>query len=313
MNTAQFRFPTASPRPSWAEIASFVKQLEGDLLQIETAYRTAQERSLFIKFTSREAMTESLRKNADPRKFYYTNGEAVEVQMSIAGSNVRYVRVFDLPPEVSDERLSLALGEYGKVERLVREKYAPEHGLGHMHTGVRGAYMEIKKAIPPAIDVGSRRGHVFYDGLKDTCFLCHAVGHRKDSCPQRVRRNNQRPGSYAAIVSGQKPVAAAQQTVEVSEEIIELTEEDIIGETTETEDINEEITDQHQAEKTGSEKEREKEERRKEGIATLVQVANAISEAVGKQQASQRRAQFASSGSKEHSRPKKLCARKSMY
>lgn len=307
VNTVQFRFPVASPRPSWAEIACFVKQLDGNVLDIESTYRTAQERSLFIKFVSREAMTESLKKNSERRVFQYTNGKNVEVQMTIAGSNMHYVRVFDLPPEVNDEKLSLALGEYGKVERLVREKFPADLGLGHVYTGVRGAYMDVKKEIPPAVFVGNRKGHVFYDGLKDTCFLCKAVGHRKDSCPLRQSQYNQkRPGSYADVVAGPPIVSGEQELFEVPE-VIEIIEEDIIEETAETTDAEE------QEEPIETKNEREREERRKEGIETLKEVANAISEAIGKQQASQRRAQFASSGSKEHSRPKKLCARKSLY
>lgn len=307
VNTVQFRFPPASPRPSWSEIANFVKQLEEDLLLIETAYRTAHDRSLFVKFVSREAMIGSLKKNAEPRRFLYTNGTAVEVRMSIAGSTLRYVRVFDLPPEVSDEKLSLAMGKYGKVERLVREKFPADLGLGHMYTGVRGVYIELNKEIPPAIEVGKRRGHVFYDGLKDTCFLCHAVGHRKNSCPQRQPRKQQQPGSYAAVLSGEEIVTAEQKSVDISE-VIELTEDEIIEEMTESTDAEEQ-----QTEESRNQLELEKEKRRKEGIETLKEVAHAITEAMVKQQASQRRAQFASTGSKEHSRPKKLCARKSLY
>lgn len=307
VNTVQFRFPPASPRPSWSEIANFVKQLEEDLLLIETAYRTAHDRSLFVKFVSREAMIGSLKKNAEPRRFLYTNGTAVEVRMSIAGSTLRYVRVFDLPPEVSDEKLSLAMSEYGKVERLVREKFPADLGLGHMYTGVRGVYIELNKEIPPAIEVGKRRGYVFYDGLKDTCFLCHAVGHRKNSCPQRQPRKQQQPGSYAAVLSGEEIVTAEQKSVDISE-VIELTEDEIIEEMTESTDAEEQ-----QTEESRNQLELEKEKRRKKGIETLKEVAHAITEAMVKQQASQRRAQFASTGSKEHSRPKKLCARKSLY
>lgn len=133
LNTVQFRFPLGSPNPTWAEIAKFLKELETDLKVMETAYKTAHDRSLFIKFVSSEAMKASLERNSEPRKFAYTSGKLVEIRMSIAGVNMRYVRIFDLPPELNDDRLSAVLGEYGKVERVVREKFPADLGLDHMH------------------------------------------------------------------------------------------------------------------------------------------------------------------------------------
>lgn len=106
VNTVQFRFPVESPRSSWEEIARFLKQLDTVVLIMETAYRTAHDRSIFIRFTSAEAMNESLRKNVEPRMFQYTSGRSVTVRMAVAGS--KYIRVFDLPPKIRDETLSLA-------------------------------------------------------------------------------------------------------------------------------------------------------------------------------------------------------------
>lgn len=315
VNTVQFRFPPGSPRPSWAEIARFLKELNTDVLTMEAAYRTANDRSIFIKFTSQEAMMESLNKNTEPRKFHYISGISIEVRMTEAGNNVRYVRVFDLPPELSDCTLSTALERYGKVERIVREKFSADLGLPHMHTGVRGVYMDIKQDIPPEIIVGNRKGRIYFDGLQDTCFMCRAIGHRKDSCPQRKSRKHsakkdQRvsPISYASVVSGQEPIAVEEESAEFPEEIIEVLEEEDIEEETEATDT--EITKATEPEKNI---EQQKEERRKESWEKLGEMARAISDAVIKQQASQRRAQFAATGSKEHSRPKKLCARKTNY
>ena len=59
----------------------------------------------------------------------------------------------------------------------------------------------------------------------------------------------------------------------------------------------------------------EKEQRRKAGMEKLEEVAKAIQEAMGLPNASQRRAQFAASGSSSGSgsRPKKKCARRTFY
>lgn len=69
VNTAQFRFPAGSPRPTWEDIAGFVKALNADVDQMEAVYKTAQERSLFIKFKSEAALMETIEKNAEPKVF----------------------------------------------------------------------------------------------------------------------------------------------------------------------------------------------------------------------------------------------------
>lgn len=311
INTAQFRFPAGSPRPSWAEIASFLKSLETDLLLIESAYKTANDRSLFLKFSSLEAMKEALRKNADPKKFIYANGKTVEVRMCIAGANVQYVRVFDLPPELSDECLSLVLAEYGKIDQVIREKFAAESGLGHIHNGVRGVFIDVKKDIPPMIDVGKWKGRIFHNGLKDTCFLCRAVGHRKDSCPQRGTRTHQADQqrkvtetcSYAAIVS-QGPVSPEQKLIS-EDDIIEVLEDQPLDTT----------TDGEQAQSGVPGEDSENEWRPMTQMEKLEEVAKVIKDVMGNPTADQRRAQFAASGSSSGSGPrvKKKCARRTLY
>lgn len=74
---------------------------------------------------------------------------------SVAGQNITYVRVFYLPPELPDNAVSLVLGGYGKVDRIVREKFPSGLGLDHVYAGVRGVYVDIGKEIPASLDIGS--------------------------------------------------------------------------------------------------------------------------------------------------------------
>lgn len=314
-NTVQFRFPPGSPRPSWNEIANFLKQLDTDPLLMESAYKTARDRSLFIKFISQDAMKTSLKKNLEPRAFVYSSGKSVEVRMTIAGTDMRYIRVFDLPPEISDESLSLVLAKFGNVEYVTREKFPAESGLGHLQTGVRGVYLDVERNVPPFVDVCGWRGNVFYSGLKDTCFFCQGVGHRRDSCPQRIAQNStqkdkQTVASYAGIVAGSETESGHKSTETLDEEIIEVLEESF-------EHPTEALDTVEQVQPTVGQDELEKEKKRKEGIEVLKEVAQAFQEAMVKSQAQQRRARFAASGSGSSSGsstvPKKKCARKTNY
>ncbi|XP_062705371.1 uncharacterized protein LOC134287501 [Aedes albopictus] len=188
-----------------------------------------EDRSLSIKFKTAATMEEALRTNTGPVKFSYSSGKTIDVIMSRAGSNVRYVRIFDIPPEVSDEDLSLVLGKYGKIESVIREKLPPNLGLDHMFNGVRGLHIDVESDIPPTVQILQWKGKVFYEDLKNKCFLCQQEGHRRNSCPQRQTRNQKAKGvetvssSYAnAVIYG----GAAQGQQEVENEEKEAIEEE---------------------------------------------------------------------------------------
>lgn len=132
-------------------------------------------------------MKEALLQNPDLHTFRYSNGTTVEIRMTVAGGCIRYVRVFDLPPEISDLEVSLVFGKYGTIKRMVRERFPAELKLD-LFTGVRGIYMDIKKEIPSTLFVANRRARLYYEGLKQRCFLCKEEGHLKADCPQNKRR-----------------------------------------------------------------------------------------------------------------------------
>lgn len=229
-NTVKFRFPVSAPRPTWAEIAAFLKKLEPNVMHMETVYKMGDDRSLCIKYMSTDAMKQALQRNVDIVKFQYSNGKSIDVRMLPAGGNIRYVRVFDVPPEISDEDLSLALGKYGKIERMIREKFPSDLGLDHMFTGVRGLYMEVEKEIPPTVEILHWKGKIFYEELRNKCFLCQSVGHQRSNCPQRAvrtqRENEKRevnlPRTYAGVVIEAVTGTEEQESVEIlEEEVIE--------------------------------------------------------------------------------------------
>lgn len=188
-NTLAFRFPPEAPPPSLVEVARFVKNLDADLDSMETGYKMPEEKCVCVKFKSLDAMKEAQAQIPEICVFRYSNGEKVEVKMTVAGCCTRYVRIFDIPPEVPDSEISAVLGRYGVVKRLVREKFPADLGL-NMFTGVRGAYVDIKKAIPATLYFLNRKGRLFYEGLKQKCFFCKEEGHLKADCPKRAGVKN---------------------------------------------------------------------------------------------------------------------------
>lgn len=195
-NTLAFAFPDNAAQPTLMEMVRFVKGLTGDHRKMDTAYKNAEERTVYIKYKTEEDMKEALSKNQKKQKFHYSNGINVDVYMSVAGSNTQYIRIFDLPPEVSDFDLCTELTQYGKIKRCIREKYPPEFQL-NLYTGVRGVYMDVEKEIPSVIYIHSRRGRVFYTGNKLKCFSCGQEGHHKNAC--ELRKTNETRNAEATV------------------------------------------------------------------------------------------------------------------
>lgn len=307
VNTIQFQFPVGSPPPSWAEIAEFMKRLNSDLMQMEAAYKTPQKKSLCVKFKSLEAMEQTLQQNHELLKFRYANGITVDVHMCTAGRNNAYVRVFDLPPEIPDNALSRIFSAYGKVGSIVREKFPAGMGLDHLHNGVRGVYVDIEHEFPPSLEICNWRARIFYEGLKNRCFSCNQEGHRRDSCPQQNTRKLKEKkkkviASYADMVETGGTVINEEASFieEISEDqevedIIVLEEEHVVTE--------EQSMEQESKGNEDSERIREKQELERAHRRYMINYAI-------KGGASERRAQFASTGSTEILRPKKN-ARKS--
>lgn len=187
-NTLVFRFPQGASNPSLVEMARFIKAFDADKETMETSYKISDERCFCIKFKTERAMKDALLQNPEYHLFQYSNGSSAEVRMGVMGGCQRYVRVFDLPPEVPDLDIALVLGKYGVVKRTVREKFPAELELD-LFSGIRGVYMDIKKEIPAALYFLNRKGRIYYDGLKQKCFQCKKEGHLKVDCPQGKQKN----------------------------------------------------------------------------------------------------------------------------
>lgn len=194
-NTLAFVFPENAAQPTLADMARFIKALNSDHLTMETVFKISDQKSVFIRFKNKEAMKYSLEHNVDMLPFHYSNGNKVMVRMTVAGENTRYVRVFDLPPEISDQDVMSVMSKFGKVRRTVRERFPAEYQLD-IFTGVRGLYMDVERDIPEVLYFCHRKGRIFYDGIKTRCFVCKSDAHLKKSCPilqQRQSENIHQP------------------------------------------------------------------------------------------------------------------------
>ncbi|XP_055589326.1 uncharacterized protein LOC129741612 [Uranotaenia lowii] len=141
----------------------------------------------------------------------------------MASKLFRYIRIFNLPPETEDKEIAAAMSRYGKIHQFVRERYPAEYEYP-VYSGIRGVHMELEKEIPASLFIGHFRARIYYDGLKNRCFLCKAEGHLKVDCPKLISVREGETKNVAGsskTVEQQKPLyshVAASLKVAVTEQ-----------------------------------------------------------------------------------------------
>lgn len=207
-NSLRIRFERGVPEPTDSEIFKFMKAKMGlNSEKLLSMYKDKGEMSIIIKFKKEEDMRNTLRDLPNSMLFEYNKYESTEVKLSSANAIVRYVRLFHLPPEVEDREISTVMNRYGKIVRMVREKYGEDTGFP-IWTSVRGVYLELKEGIeiPATVYVRNLRARVVYEGLVNKCYLCGSQDHLKAECPQKKsvneRLQEQHGASYSGVLKG---------------------------------------------------------------------------------------------------------------
>ncbi|KAK3908766.1 Transposon TX1 uncharacterized 149 kDa protein [Frankliniella fusca] len=130
-------------------------------------------------------------------EFKHGNGEISIVRAQGAGRGSRLVRVFRLPFEVSNLKLSAELSKYGKVIGGVQDERFDDKHVFKVRTGVRRARVEISQHIPSYITVDNQKCLVMYAGQPATCGICNLPGHLRKQCPEKGK-----PKSFSAALRG---------------------------------------------------------------------------------------------------------------
>jgi hypothetical protein len=184
-STVKVEFYEKCARPSDFEMLRFAMKIEilpGDLLGFQ---QDLNDECMYymLRDGSDEKVQEIVSKNSET-EFMLGNGLSRKVKVSHANKVTKYVRVFNLPFEVDDKCLRDVFNKYGEVEKIEWEKAANILGYD-VFNGVRGVYIDMKLDMPSFLYVGEFKCKLFYQGLRDKCFSCGSVGHKKSDCPKR--------------------------------------------------------------------------------------------------------------------------------
>lgn len=202
-NCLKVQFGAQSKMPSDKEIFAFFRQRRWLPEMLHAMFREPREYSVYVKFQTEELMTAELLKCPASDEFRYANGDSVLVTFAAAKGNFKYVRLFGLPIEVDDCHMVNVISRYGKVHKVVRERYGTDTGYPILN-GVRGVYLEIAKVMSAQVHVQNFATRIAYEGMERKCFSCGSIEHVKQDCPKRVSVNDRlkNASSFAGVLSG---------------------------------------------------------------------------------------------------------------
>jgi hypothetical protein len=143
-------------------------------------------RQVYIKFSDPQKMQTLLSATQGQEDFRHDNGEISKVRIDVVGIGMRRVRVANLPPEVADKTLKMAISTYGGIQDIQPETWSNAYRYPVAH-GIRMVTMILGRHIPSHLVLAGYRTLISYEGQPTTCYGCNEPGHLYTACPHRRR------------------------------------------------------------------------------------------------------------------------------
>ena len=131
-------------------------------------------RYIYIKFRDPQRMQVLLTEIQGQGDFRYENGEISKVRIEAVGLCVRRVKLANLPPEVADRTLKMALGAYGEIREIQTDTWSNAYRYP-VTNGIRVVEMTLIQHIPSHMVVACYRTLTSYEGQPTTCYGCNQV------------------------------------------------------------------------------------------------------------------------------------------
>lgn len=183
-NTFKLCFASNVTIPAYIDILRFVANvLKVPAEKVHSIYKDENDQSFYLKFMDDGGFNKFHSEIDEVYQFQCKNGQCLSIKLEMASRLFRYVRIFNLSPEIEDKDIAIVMSRFGKIRQQVRERYPADLQYA-VFSGVRGVHMEVEKEIPANLFIGHFRVRIFYEGSKNKCFFCKAEGHLKVNCPK---------------------------------------------------------------------------------------------------------------------------------
>lgn len=202
-NTLKIVFASGVKAPGHLDVIRFTENvLKIPAPDVHSIYKDENDRCFYLKFHYEPDFDCFVSGMEEQYPFEYNDGGNTVVRLEVASRIFRYVRIFNLPPETDDKDIAAVLGQFGAIRQHVRERYPTNYDYA-VYSGIRGVHMEIAKEIPANLYIGHFKVRLFYEGLKNRCFLCKMEGHLKADCPKATSlKTATNTASYSGVVAG---------------------------------------------------------------------------------------------------------------
>ncbi|XP_069683151.1 uncharacterized protein [Periplaneta americana] len=184
-NTLKAIFIKEETRPKAFDIHRWIEEgLRIKDTEIQAIQLVGKQNAVYIKLTNKIIYEHYLQQHTGSSSVKLMNGDNVTVNITPADEEVVMVRVLNIPPEVSNERIRHVLQNYGKVQHIENEKWSSKFRYT-VYTGIRITHMVLNKVIPSSIVIAGHEAYVTYPGQELTCFSCGSTAHIRQACPNR--------------------------------------------------------------------------------------------------------------------------------
>lgn len=189
--------------------------------QLEMIQLNGVTRQVFIKCTSTNIVEEILERTKGELSFTFSNGQRTKVKIEKAGPGIKSVKIYNLPPELSNTNISTVLEKYGTVYSVTDDSWGQAFRY-KIKNGVRTVKMGLKTHIPSYIDVCGFKALVSYENQPTTCSYCHQTGHLRNNCPNKkdlanmISRNKSDQPAWSKLVAGTLPARRSVLQMDVN-------------------------------------------------------------------------------------------------
>ena len=143
-----------------------------------------KSRAVALKF-HHEKDYEDFMRNSRGRRAAVVEGIVAEIYIRSSQQLDHFVRLASLPFSTTDEEIQKALGKYGEVRMITRDRYKtsdPNRDYFEGFNGYATVRMQMEKDIPEVLQFEAGKVKISYQGQPTICYKCRKPGHLSMEC-----------------------------------------------------------------------------------------------------------------------------------